>query len=122
MGKLFFLPNLNPDVNENQLVTIGDLDKFGQKLLQDLKMLMATNSLQSTKRWLKSNEVRKMLKISPGTLQTFRDKGTIPFTKIGGVFYYDATAIDQLLTQLQTQAFKQAAKLHIQTNRPFETT
>jgi len=104
MGKLVLLPNLTPDNTENQLVTVGDLEKFRERLLLDLKMLMATNSLQSTKRWLKSHEVRKMLKISPGTLQAFRDKGEIPYTKIGGVFYYDATVIDQILTKLQVRS------------------
>jgi hypothetical protein len=58
---------------------------------------------KATKRWLKSNEVRKMLGISPGTLQTFRNTGKIPFTKVGGLIYYDAGKIDQILAnQMKT--------------------
>jgi hypothetical protein len=37
-----------------------------------------------------------MLGISPGTLQTLRLNGTIPFTKIGGVLFYDEEDINRL--------------------------
>jgi hypothetical protein len=38
--------------------------------------------------WLKSSEVRKLLKISSGTLQNLRINGTLNFYKIGGILYY----------------------------------
>ncbi|RXG11180.1 hypothetical protein DSM03_1291, partial [Leeuwenhoekiella aestuarii] len=34
---------------------------------------------------------------SPGTLQNLRINGTIPFTKVGGIIYYDAQEIQQLM-------------------------
>jgi hypothetical protein len=37
-----------------------------------------------SKQWLKSVDVRKMLNISPGTLQNLRINGTLRYTKIGG--------------------------------------
>uniref|UniRef100_UPI00404892CE helix-turn-helix domain-containing protein n=1 Tax=Roseivirga sp. TaxID=1964215 RepID=UPI00404892CE len=46
---------------------------------------------------MKSYEVRKLLDISPGTLQNLRVNGTLPFTKIGGVIYYDYTDIQSML-------------------------
>ncbi len=51
----------------------------------------------ATKKWMKSHEVRRMLKISPGTLQTLKSSGTIPYTKIGGVHFYDYDDIQNLL-------------------------
>jgi hypothetical protein len=38
---------------------------------------------------MKSHEVRRLLKISPGTLQTLKSSGIIPYTKMGGVHFYD---------------------------------
>ncbi|WP_423212698.1 helix-turn-helix domain-containing protein [Myroides odoratimimus] len=43
---------------------------------------------QEIKQWIKSYEVRKLLGISPGTLQNMRLNGTIPFKKIGGLIFY----------------------------------
>lgn len=39
----------------------------------------------------------KLLGISPGTLQNLRINGTIPYTKIGGVLYYDHSEIMEVL-------------------------
>jgi hypothetical protein len=39
----------------------------------------------------------ELLSISPGTLQNLRINGTIPYTKIGGVLYYDADEINSVL-------------------------
>ncbi len=49
------------------------------------------------KRWLKSNELRRLLKVSPGTLQTLKLSGIIPYTKIGGVHFYDYEDIQKLV-------------------------
>lgn len=49
------------------------------------------------KKWLKSIEVRKLLNISPGTLQNLRINGTLRFTKIGGMLYYKLEDIHKLL-------------------------
>ncbi|PWH86764.1 helix-turn-helix domain-containing protein [Brumimicrobium oceani] len=38
---------------------------------------------------LKSHQVQRMLGISPGTLQNMRVNGTLPFSKVGGVIFYD---------------------------------
>lgn len=46
---------------------------------------------------MKSHEVRRLLKISPGTLQTLKNSGTIPLTKIGGINFYDYDDIQRLL-------------------------
>ena len=63
----------------------------------DLREFKIEHSGQPTKKWLKSYEVRKLLGISPGTLQNLRVNGTLPFTKIGGVIYYDYTDIQSML-------------------------
>lgn len=59
------------------------------ELLDDIKELLNNQSGHISKRWLKSPEVRELLGISPGTLQNLRINGTLPYTKVGGVLYYD---------------------------------
>ncbi|MFA9187563.1 helix-turn-helix domain-containing protein [Flavobacterium magnesitis] len=79
-----------------EIITREDLDEFRILLLNDLKDILQSKPEQ-TKQWLKSNEVRKLLNISAGTLQTLRINGTITYTKIGGILYYSSTDLDKLL-------------------------
>jgi hypothetical protein len=79
-----------------QIITIEDLNEFRNLLLNDLKEIINSKPQQS-KQWLKSNEVRKLLNISPGTLQNLRINGTLSYTKIGGIMYYNHADIDKLL-------------------------
>lgn len=80
-----------------EIITKEDLEGFRIKLLDDLKKILSDQIPNKRKEWLKSPEVRKLLKISPGTLQNLRINGTLQFTKIGGIMYYRMDDIDRLL-------------------------
>lgn len=86
-----------------QIITQEDLTEFRLTLLQDLKELL-TNKSQPEKKWLKSKEVRTLLNISPGTLQTLRINGTLTYTKVGGIIYYDQLDIEKLLSKNKVHA------------------
>jgi ferric iron reductase protein FhuF len=77
------------------------LQSFRIELLQELKQLLSTAIPHKQKQWLKSVEVRKLLKISPGTLQNLRINGTLRYTKIGGLIYYSYEDIEKLLEENQ---------------------
>lgn len=79
-----------------EIITREDLNEFRSLLLTDLKEMLNSKREQQ-KQWLKSVEVRKLLNISPGTLQNLRINGTLTYTKIGGIMYYDNSNIDKLL-------------------------
>ena len=79
------------------ILTSEDLVEFKLELLEDIKTLLQNEKGQWNKKWLKSNEVRELLGISPGTLQNLRVNGTLPFTKIGGVLYYEYHEIMEVL-------------------------
>lgn len=81
----------------NQLVTLDHLEMFKEELLSRIKNILDGSSGVAAKKWLKSIDVRKLLGISPGTLQNLRVNGTIPFTKIGGVLYYDYEDIQRIM-------------------------
>jgi len=71
------------------LITKQDLEQFKIELFAELKKLgIGLSTDQSSKQWLKSTEVRKLLKISPGTLQNLRIRGTLSYTKVGSILYY----------------------------------
>jgi hypothetical protein len=81
-----------------EILTKEDLYEFSKSLLEDIKELLKGKNEQS-KKWLKSTEVRKLLNISPGTLQNLRINGSLTYTKIGGTLYYDNTDIEKLLNK-----------------------
>jgi hypothetical protein len=80
-----------------EIITKEDLQEFGQQLLNQIKSLLG-QAIEEPKKWLKSYQVKNILKISDNTLQTLRDNGTIPFTKIGGILYYSMDDINKVLT------------------------
>jgi len=80
-----------------EILTKQDLEVFGQKLLNELSALIQSPR-ESEKKYLRTNEVRKMLGgISPGTLQNLRVKGLLKPSKIEGVFYYKLSEVTTLL-------------------------
>ena len=81
-----------------EVITREDLNEFRTLLLNDIKTIVGTTAnSENTKQWLKSKEVRALLNISPGTLQNLRINGTLTYTKIGGLMYYDQADIQKLL-------------------------
>jgi len=79
-----------------EILTVADLKLFKSELIAELKEVLQPQQ-PSAKIWLKSTEVRKILSISPGTLQNMRINGTLNYTKVGGTMYYKAEDINQLL-------------------------
>jgi len=90
----------------HQLITVDDLTEFRKELLQELLSVLKTQQGIIPKKWMKSHEVRRLLKISPGTLQTLKTTGIIPYTKIGGVHFFDHDDIQKILDSGKTNVFK----------------
>ncbi|SEJ69445.1 Helix-turn-helix domain-containing protein [Dyadobacter koreensis] len=80
-----------------EMITKQDLETFRQQLLSDLKPYLSSKEA-APDQWLKSADVRKLLKISPGTLQKLRITGALAPVKIAGSFYYKHSDVQQLLT------------------------
>ncbi|KFF73829.1 transcriptional regulator [Chryseobacterium sp. P1-3] len=84
---------------EISIVTKEDLKQLKKELLEEIKHLLE-NSMPIQKQWLRSSEVRKVLNISSGTLQTLRINGTLTYSKIGGSLFYSYKDIQKLLEQV----------------------
>ncbi len=79
-----------------EVVTKEDLQTFRLQLINDLKSLILSKQ-DAKKEWLRSGEVRKLLKISPGTLQNLRITGKLKSSKVGGINFYRYSEIEKLL-------------------------
>ena len=86
----------------DQLTTVSDLIDFKNDIITEVKKLLEAQTNKPVKRWLKSFEVQKILKISTGTLHNLRVNGTIPFSKIGGVVFYDLEDLQRILESHKT--------------------
>jgi hypothetical protein len=84
----------NYELLNHQVVTKRDLLNFGNLLLNEIKTATSTGQPAM---WLKSSEVRKLLKISPGTLQNLRINGTLKYNRIGGMLYYKYDDLKELI-------------------------
>jgi hypothetical protein len=80
------------------ILTTEDLQHFKLELISELRGMLKASS-DPPKKWLKSEEVKKLLKVSPGTLQTLRINGTLQFTKLGGIIYYDFEHIEKTMKE-----------------------
>ena len=84
-----------------EVITRSDFQLLKDELIAELKALFSPSD-QGQKAWLKSNEVRKLLSCSHGTLQNLRIKGILTPNKIGGVWYYQTEQISNLLQNANT--------------------
>ncbi|MDO9594937.1 MAG: helix-turn-helix domain-containing protein, partial [Lutibacter sp.] len=82
-----------------EIITTDDLREFKIELLEDFKKILKTAGSSPPKKYLKSSELKRVLNVSSGTLQTLRINGTLPYTKIGGIIFYDAEEIYKLLKE-----------------------
>ena len=82
-----------------EIISPEDLDKFRDSLLKDIgELLERERKLSINNKWLRSNELMKILKMSNSTLQYLRDSGQIPFTKFGATIYYDRDDIHEIMS------------------------
>ncbi|WJJ96360.1 MULTISPECIES: helix-turn-helix domain-containing protein [Flavobacteriaceae] len=79
------------------IITTDDLRDFKLELLDDIKKLLSKQAQGKLKKYLKSSELMDLLQISPGTLQNLRIKGTLPYTKVGGIIFYDSEEIQKVM-------------------------
>ncbi|SFT47764.1 Helix-turn-helix domain-containing protein [Lishizhenia tianjinensis] len=88
------------------IITLEDLTQFKQEIIEEMRALVAHQSFlpveepepkKEEKKLIKSHQVQRLLGISPGTLQTLRNNGTIPYSKIGGILFYDKAEIMNLI-------------------------
>lgn len=89
-----------------EIITKQDLQAFHRQLLEDLARLIGKQQAEAPKKVLKSAEVRRMLQVSPSTLQKLRVEGTLPSVKVGGTHYYRQEDISRLLNGKEVRSWR----------------
>lgn len=95
-----FLKNEDP----SRVATVADLQRLGADLEKALRKVFAAPPAPFQKPWLKSNDVRKLLKISHGTLQHLRDSGQLKFSKVGGILFYEIADVEEMMRKNGSEA------------------
>ncbi len=79
----------------SEQVTKDDLRQFSQIIINEIRN-ERKNEEQFIPDWLKSRVVKKLLSISPGSLQSLRATGKVRCRKILGSYYYSKTDLTNL--------------------------
>jgi len=83
-------------------ITKDDLRQFRMLLINEMRAVMAANSVQEERaeaEWIKTRAVRKLLDISAGTLQNIRVTGKIRCKKVLGSYYYNKADLLKLFSE-----------------------
>ena len=74
------------------------------KLSQEIKTIKAylqqyqkTRLERFNESWIDGQDVMQSLHISKRTLQTLRDNGTLPYSRVNGKFFYKLSDIEKML-------------------------
>jgi hypothetical protein len=62
-----------------------------------LQQINKTRLEKFTEAWIDGQDVMQVLHISKRTLQTLRDSGTLPYSRLNGKFYYKLSDIENML-------------------------
>lgn len=82
------------------LITVADLLEFEKRIVCKLtESIRSLKELQNSDRqnYLRSKDARELLKVSENKLRSMRDNGEIPFSFIGGTYYYPEHEILDIL-------------------------
>ncbi|MCG2462041.1 helix-turn-helix domain-containing protein, partial [Flavobacteriaceae bacterium F89] len=73
-------------------------NEFKMELFEEIHQLFAIEkSKKRPSNWIKSSQVKRILRISHGTLQNLRNSKIIPYYPVGGIIFYDLEEINQIL-------------------------
>lgn len=77
-------------------ITKEDLEKFRQALLFEIKLTVQPSEKHSED-WLRCADVRKLLKISTGTIQNLRISGKLKSNRVGSIHFYKRSDVEAMM-------------------------
>lgn len=82
------------------LITKEDLEQLKLDIFAEMRStLKELGAPNENNEWLRTADVRKLLRISAGTLQTLRINGTIRYSVVGKMFFYKREDINNMIEQ-----------------------
>lgn len=85
------------------------LSKF-ESFAVRMEHLCRLHSDKDMKEWLDNQDVCLLLNISPRTLQTFRDNGTLAYSQINHKIYYKPADVERILPLVEKKRKQVAYK------------
>jgi hypothetical protein len=81
-----------------EIVSKQDLEQFRIRMLSDIQQMLVGSLVPPTEEfdWLRSKAIRKMMDISPATLQNLRITGKFRHKKVMGSYYYNRSDLQKL--------------------------
>ena len=79
-----------------ELITKDDLEKFRRAIIEDIIFLIRASEKDEDE-WLRCADVRKLLKISTGTIQNLRISGKLKSNKVGGIHFYKRSDVEKMI-------------------------
>ncbi|AHW61039.1 Helix-turn-helix domain-containing protein [Draconibacterium orientale] len=83
-----------------------ELSSAIKEIKAHLLVLKQTRTEKFKQAWIDGQEVMLALSISKRTLQSLRDAGTLPYSRINGKFYYKVADLEKLLESNYSQNLK----------------
>lgn len=80
-----------------QVLTYEDFKEFESRILKEIEEIKQILPSRSSTKWLRSSDIKELLRISHGKLQTMRNNGEIPFSVIGGTIFYSLEEVNKML-------------------------
>lgn len=80
-----------------QLDQIAAMTQDVREIKAALNFMMKSSLNQLKEEWIDGQVVMQTLHISVRTLQSLRDNGTLPYSRINGKFYYKVSDIEEML-------------------------
>ena len=81
--------------------TLEEISAKLDRFVQQVENLCREHGEKETSEWMDNHEVCRRLRISPRTLQTLRDNGTLAFTKIGNRTYYRPDDVERVVSNVE---------------------
>lgn len=79
------------------------VEKFEKTVNMIESLCQATSGDALLKKWLDVQDVCQILNISKRTLQTYRDNGTLPYTRISNKMFYKPEDVRMLIEKSKKQ-------------------
>lgn len=80
-----------------QLDQIAAMTQDVKEIKAALNFMMKSSLNELKEEWIDGQIVMQTLHISVRTLQSLRDNGTLPYSRINGKFYYKVSDNDEML-------------------------
>ena len=78
-----------------EIISKPELDEFRQSLIEELKDILDFAFTRT--KWIRTAEAKELLSCSAATIKNFRNRNILPYSKLGGSYFYPRHEIDRIL-------------------------